>query len=334
MKIYHFSDFEKNEALLLFRFDVKLDDNFVDLYMLMHLPSGRILAHDIIELDISQKNIDTLLKQAAKHGKIPDRILLTKGDAAEPFLNKLSARFSFKLETVPAISINHMLADIKQSFGSQFPTTSGIGFESHHHDDEIDLATVKKFIPDSYDPCPCASGKKYKFCCKKIFEEITNAMVAAEDGHQHEAIKWIEQAKARVGETSEVLCREAIVYSFFDQNKSVILLEKCLSLYPNHPRAHYIQAIFLVEQADFEGAIREYKAAITNYPETAHYHLNEAYNKLGTIFYKLGRLNDAKSAWEKALIYLPSDKITQQNLQKFIYCDKKSGDYPKSEELH
>ncbi len=24
---------------------------------------------------------------------------------------------------------------------------------------------IKKIIPDIYIPCPCGSGKKYKFCC-------------------------------------------------------------------------------------------------------------------------------------------------------------------------
>jgi hypothetical protein len=78
MKIYHFSDFEKNEACLMYRLDIKVVDNFLDLYMLMHLPSGFILGHEIIEHDISQKHIDQLFKQGATYGKIPNRILLVK----------------------------------------------------------------------------------------------------------------------------------------------------------------------------------------------------------------------------------------------------------------
>ena len=138
MKIYHFSDFEKNEACLMFRLNINVADNFLDLYMIMHLPSGFILGHEIMVHDISQKHIDQLLKQAATHGKIPDRILLVKGDPAEPFLQKLAAQLSIKLETVPAISLDPILADIKQSYGSLFPTTSDLGFEPNHQDDEID----------------------------------------------------------------------------------------------------------------------------------------------------------------------------------------------------
>jgi hypothetical protein len=81
-----------------------------------------------------------------------------------------------QLEIVPAISLVRILADFKQSYGSQFPTTSGLGYHPTEQDDRIDQESTKKFIIDRYDPCPCASGKKYKFCCKKIFEEIIHAM--------------------------------------------------------------------------------------------------------------------------------------------------------------
>ena len=40
---------------------------------------------------------------------------------------------------------------------------------------------AKKMIPDSYDLCPCASGKKYKFCCKKIFVEIMECLIYIEN---------------------------------------------------------------------------------------------------------------------------------------------------------
>lgn len=57
--------------------------------------------------------------------------------------------------------------------------------------DDLDYENAKRSIPDSYDLCSCASGSKYKFCCKRIFGEIVNAMVAAEEGEFEEALKWI-----------------------------------------------------------------------------------------------------------------------------------------------
>jgi Flp pilus assembly protein TadD len=59
--------------------------------------------------------------------------------------------------------------------------------------------------------------------------------------------------------------------------------------------------------------------AIANYPPTDHFHLNEVYNNLGVALYEIGNLEEAKIAWEKALFFLPSDKIVRQNLAEFIY---------------
>ena len=174
-------------------------------------------------------------------------------------------------------------------------------------------------LPDSYDFCSCASGKKYKYCCKAILREITEAMVAAEDGNLKEALDWINKAKKIVGETAEVLCRESVVYSFFDMEKSNFLLGKSLELNPKHPRAHYLCGINFTQQGDNSSAINEYKIAIANYPETDHYHLNEAYNNLGTAFYAVGDLVNARIAWEKVVLFVPADDMARKNLA-MIMC--------------
>src|SRR5262249_9027408 len=149
--------------------------------------------------------------------------------------------------------------------------------------------------------------------------EVSQAMIAAEEGNLSEALGWIAKAKNSVGETAEVLCREAIVYSYFDTEKSEATLNRCLVVNPKHPRAHYLRGIKLKEQGDFVGAIKAYETAIAHYPETDHYHLNEVYNNLGTVFHAMGNGIKAQSCWEKALLYLPSDKTARRNLNDCIY---------------
>jgi len=318
MRAFKPNDFDDNEAWIIFRLDARVANEYLDIYITMHLPSEFILGHDIVERDMSQQQSDRLFKQCASHGRLPLRVLLASGDPAESFFRNSAAAYSMKLEMHPAPYLENLISTVKKEFGENFFSPSTIG---HAPSDasEDDIETLKKFIPDSYDQCPCVSGKKYKFCCKKIITEITFAMVAAEDGNQAEALHWIEKAKELVGESAEVLCREAIVYSFFDIEKSRNLLRKCLMLNPHHPRAHYIRAIDLKEQGDIHGAIAAYKTAIKHYPDSDHFHLNEAYNNLGTALHALDDLVGAKEAWEKALLYIPSDKMTQQNLRDFIY---------------
>ncbi|NDC23975.1 MAG: hypothetical protein EBZ49_07580 [Proteobacteria bacterium] len=75
--------------------------------------------------------------------------------------------------------------------------------------DEItmeEIEAAKAGIPDSYDPCPCASGNKYKFCCKRILREVMMAMVLLEERKFLEALEHLKKAEQRVGRTAEVLC--------------------------------------------------------------------------------------------------------------------------------
>lgn len=321
MQPYNSKDFHDDNAWLIFRIDSQVKNQPIDIYILMDLPSEFIMAHEIVLSELSQKQADKLIKKGkSKKGALPQRLLLTKGDPAEGCLRKSAEDLSMTLELVPAPYLDELIAPVKQSFGEQFFSPSSFGYtQIKNGTDELDIKSAQQMIPDSYDPCSCASGKKYKFCCKKIFCEIVEAMVAAEEGRISEALEWIAKAKTAVGETAEVLCREAIVYSYFDPEKSEEILLKCLATNPNHPRAYYIRGLSLKQQGDFEGAIKAYEIAIANYPSSDQYHLNETYNNLGTVFYAMGDLLKAKSAWEQALLYLPSDKMTQQNLNDFIY---------------
>jgi len=75
-------------------------------------------------------------------------------------------------------------------------TVGGFEYDTQPTDEQ---RTGQAFIPDSYDLCPCASGLKYKVCCKPILKEITYAMTAAEEGNLKEALEWMDKAKSWFG---------------------------------------------------------------------------------------------------------------------------------------
>lgn len=320
MYVNDFDALPQKDTWLLFRLDAKIAEQFADIYFLMDLASHFIMCHEIFEHEPTQQDIDKLFKAASKHKIIGKRVLLAIGDPVESLVKTWASKHQKTVEAVPQTILEPILLPIKEEFGKAFASTSTMGYGAHDSFDENDdVEALKAFIPDSYHQCSCASGKKYKFCCKPILEEITNAMVAAEEGNKPEALKWIEKAAGKVGKTAEVLCREAIVYSFFDMKKFEVLLEECLKLYPDHPRANYVLGILFRDKQDFDGAIAAYQNAIAHYPKTDYFHLNEVYNNLGTIFYNKGDVDNAKKAWETGLLYMPSDKMTKRNLQECIY---------------
>jgi tetratricopeptide (TPR) repeat protein len=324
MKKLQYQDFTPKTLWLIFRLDTQIADKSADVYMLMELPSGELLNSEVTLAEgLPSKQLKVFLQKAyEKKNYWPKNILVVKGDPIEKLIVKLTLPGSLQIEPCPASALENLIAPVKESFGEFCFSPSSL-FYSHARDDvdTDEIESSRQSIPDAYSPCPCASGKKYKYCCKPIFREIMGAMAEAENGRKHEALKYIQEAKKRVGETAEVLCREAIVYSFFDKAEFDRLLNRCLEQFPNHPRANYIMGINLREQERFSDAIVYYKKAIESYPKTDRYHLNEAYNNIGSVYYDLKNYEEAKASWEQALFLLPSDRMVKQNLLQFIYMN-------------
>ena len=322
MKTWQLTDFRSGDAWMAFRLDAQVQNQAVDIYMLMDLPSGKLMSFQAVDTDVAEdRHVQALLDSAFDvKGQWPKRIILAKADPAEDLLQKAAAVRDIRLECVPEPQLEDLIAPIKQSYGQRFFSPSSMPYAALDEDiDEMDRESVKQMIPETYDPCWCASGKKFKFCCKPIFKDIVGAMAFAEEGRKDEALRHIEEAKKIVGETPEVLCREAIVWSHFDKDKSTAILERALAANPSHPRANYLRGIDLMDAGNHHGAIAAYKRAIDCYPKTARYHLNEAYNNLGTAYFESGDPMKAKAAWEQALVLMPSDKTVRRNLIEFIY---------------
>jgi len=324
MKKLQYQDFTPKKAWLIFRLDTQIADKSADVYMLMELPSGELLNSEATLAEgLPPKQLKAFLQKAYdKKNYWPEKIIVVKGDPIESFFVKLSLPASLHIDPCPASALEDLIAPVKKSFGEFCFSPSSLFYSNVRDDVDADeLESSRQSIPDAYAPCPCASGKKYRFCCKPIFREIIGAMTEAENGRKLEALKFIQEAMKRVGETAEVLCREAIVYSYFDKAEFDRLLNRCLERFPNHPRANYIMGINLREKERFSEAIVYYKKAIENYPKTDRYHLNEAYNNIGTVYYDLKNYKEAKESWEQALFLLPSDRLVKQNLLQFIYMN-------------
>ena len=329
MKSYQFEDFTHENAWLIFRLDANVQHQPIDIYLLLDLRHNLLVEPILVESELSQEEADHLIATILSNDSTPSRLLLANGDPAESVLKKSIEKTKIKLEMTPAPYLENLTAYAKKTWGqhcSSLENASRSSAKDNNLDDldnfvdfeEVDndeYQSVQRFLPDSYDPCSCASNKKYKFCCKKIVREISETMVAAEEGNLTQTLQWIEKAGNIVGDTPEILCREAIIYSFFDAKKSNALLKKCLKSNPNHPRAHYICGINFKMEGNLPAAILSYEKAIANYPLSDHYHLNEAYNNLGTAFYMSGNFDNAKAAWEKGLLHMLSDKMTRKNLE-------------------
>lgn len=96
---------------------------------------------------------------------------------------------------------------------------------------------------DSYDPCPCNSGKKYKFCCHSIGDEISKISHLHETHQTATALQLLDRLKKKYPDQPLSYITEAqILMAERRFEDSLKPLEECLEHDPNHPAAHSLLA--------------------------------------------------------------------------------------------
>lgn len=299
---------------VIFRFDSQLADHAqIDTYMILSTQDDQLLGSQSTPTMLSADEIKGLLMSAHQNHPWPAQLIFMKGDPIEEHIQTVAAEHAISIVAVSAEEIDAHTLATKYHLAEHIDSPSLMMLQADSDANEV--ACAKLMIPDSYDLCHCASGKQYKFCCKHVFRELIEAMYQAEAGQIDAAMQWLHQAREVVGENAEILCREAIILGYFDKAQAQAKLTACLAKYPDHPRANYVQAMYHRDHQAYEKAITHYQRAIEHYPETDHFHLNETYNNLGSIYYAMGDHLGAKKAWERALLYSPQDEYTQRNLK-------------------
>lgn len=315
--IYDMNGQEAELSWVIFRVDAELEGKRpIDVYMILDTSEDKILSIVCVETYLSNDEAHSLVREAYLKVKqhLPKVVFYAKNDPGQEFIQNACAKYGLNFKPMPQLAIDPLVEKARGFFSKPTPNLS-TEVSSAENLDSDEMEGAKAMIPDSYDPCICNSGQKYKFCCKRIFMEICEAMCAAEQGQIDLALSWLARAEEVVGETSEITCRKAAILSIIDEKKSNETLDRCLLLNPIHPRAHYLKGLMHRKKGELEQAIGFYRRAIELYPETAHYHLNEVYNNLGSIYYEMNEFKDAKDAWSKALIYLPSNNLSRKNYE-------------------
>lgn len=310
-----------NDAWILHREEIEtIRDGYCNIYALLDAHSGFCFGQEVaIELPDPPKIIELLHKAYFRSGIWPKKVIILRKDPYAETLLSICEDLKINFEAL----LGRELQPYTQSFRHAFRQFKQGNLEAEANSEpmftEVEEEEMQTFIPDAYDLCPCASGKKFKFCCQKAFKDITFAMCEAEDRNLKKALYHMDQAALKIGKTAEIMCRYAICWSFFDAEKFLNYLNEALRLNPNHPRSNYLKGISAASEEKFEQAINFYKIAIEHYPEGDRFHLNETYNNLGTSYYNMKCYKEAKKAWEQALIYLPTDEMVKKNLYEFIY---------------
>lgn len=270
-----------NQAWILHREEIEtVTDGVCNIYVLLDAYSMHCFAQELsVDLPTPSKIINALESAILKSKARPQQILISKSD---PFIEAFKA-ICKELEIPMAEHTNKDLLPFVKPFKDSFQQFQKISTQSALQSakteirSEVEQEELKAFVPDSYSLCPCASGKKFKFCCQKLFKDITFAMCAAEEGQLEEALKFMNAAEEKVGRTAEVVCRTAICWSYYDMDKFRLLLKEAIEINPKHPRLNYILGIEAVTAEYYKAIANTQPIGFNQIPQTTKYYPRSCY---------------------------------------------------------
>src|ERR1700675_2948603 len=89
---------------------------------------------------------------------------------------------------------------------------------------------------DPYDPCPCGSGKKFKWCCQPIHVQIDKAFRQDADGQHESALRIMEEVVREHAGNPEAWGRQAqLLYQNDKVEEAEAALEKAFAVNPHYP---------------------------------------------------------------------------------------------------
>jgi len=166
---------------------------------------------------------------------------------------------------------------------------------------------------DLYAPCPCGSGKKFKWCCQPIHVQITKAFQLDAEGQHDVALRMMEELATEHSGNPEVWGRKAqLLYQLDKAEEAEAALQKAIDLNPNYPFGHYLRGRFRHFEGEIPGALILFHKAAELYDPEAKDVLSQIYAQIAECELTLNRPVAARAALEMAVRFDP----TNENLRK------------------
>jgi tetratricopeptide (TPR) repeat protein len=169
---------------------------------------------------------------------------------------------------------------------------------------------------DPYSPCPCGSGKKFKFCCQPIHADIERALRQDAEGQREAALKLMEQVVKQHPTNPEALGRQAqLLYASNQVEAAEEALQKAFDISPHYPFGHLLRGMFRYQEGELPGALLLFRKAAEYYDPEARDALAQVYMLIGDCEMKLNRPVAARAALQIALHNDPGNEELRQNFE-------------------
>jgi tetratricopeptide (TPR) repeat protein len=175
---------------------------------------------------------------------------------------------------------------------------------------------------DPYGPCPCGSGKKFKWCCQPIHVEIDRAFRQEDEGQHEAALRIMADVVAQHPDNPEAWGRRAqLLYQNDQVEEAEKALDKALELNPKYPFGHFLRGTFRQYEGEMPGALVEFRKAAELYDPDAHDVLAQVYFTIGETEMRMNRPVAARAALEIARRHRPADENLQNVFRQLFGKD-------------
>jgi tetratricopeptide (TPR) repeat protein len=175
---------------------------------------------------------------------------------------------------------------------------------------------------DLYGPCPCGSGKKFKWCCYPIHVQIGKAFEQEEAGQHEAAVRTMDEVIARNRDNPEAHGRKAQLLFQMDRTEEAeAVLQTALELNPNYAFGHYLRGQARAGEGEIAGALLLFRKAADLYDQEAHDILAGLYGSIFECELRLNRPVAARAALQIALRHDPAVETYRQALEN-LFGDK------------
>src|SRR5690349_17014247 len=167
---------------------------------------------------------------------------------------------------------------------------------------------------DPYSPCPCGSGKKFKWCCQPIYVDINRALEQDANGQHEAALRILDQLTQAHEGNPEVWGQKAkLLYAHGKAEEAEAALEKAFRLNPNYPFGLLLRASLRYAEGEVPGALLLARRAVDAYDPEAHSYVAEAYSIVFSCEMRLNRPVAARAALQLIVRYAPAEEDARKH---------------------
>ncbi len=177
-------------------------------------------------------------------------------------------------------------------------------------------------MQDPYEFCRCGSGKKNRWCCAPLEQEIEKAWKQASQGQHEGALRTVETLIAANTENPEVYGRKAeLLMALGRPADAEAVLEKAFALRPDYPFGNFLKASMRLEEGELQGGLILARKATDAYHPAANGPLTKVF---GLIFEAEKALNHplAARAALKSILRLQANSVEAKAIFDEVYGEK------------